>query len=351
MKVIFLPKVESNPYQNLLASALAKNDVEVGFSGIFPRCGWLFRNRLKVAILHLHWPSFLYQMGWLTSLRWLIVLIRFSFAKLLGFKIVWTVHNLLPHERHSPLLDRMFRLLLIKKGDGIIVHCNEALNKVVATFGKPKKAVVIPHGNYDGSYPPLTQRSVARAKLDLPIEGVVFLCFGQIRGYKGLLELVQQFHRLASKATLVIAGSGDPYIEKEIRTEAEGNPVKLFLRYIPDEEVSRFFSAADALVTPYANILTSGAAILGLTFGIPVIAPSTGCLPELLADGAGLLYDPSKNDALFEALEGFLKADIPMMAKMARKKAERLNWLEIGESTALFYKNCIEKSAQYQTKT
>jgi len=264
---------------------------------------------------------------------------------LLGFKIVWTVHNLLPHERLTPLLDRMFRLLLIKKGDGIIVHCNEALNKVIATFGRPKRAVVIPHGNYDGCFPPLPQRLFARTKLGLPSEGVIFLCFGLIRGYKGHLELIHQFHRLASKATLVIAGYSEPDMGKEIRRESEGKSIQLFLRHIENEELPLFFSAADVLVTPYRDILTSGVAILGLTFGVPVIAPTIGCLPELLADGAGLLYDPSNNEALSEALEGFLEADIPMMAKAAREKAKQLDWLEAARSTTQFYKKCLGESS------
>ena len=65
-----------------------------------------------------------------------------------------------------------------------------------------------------------------------------------------------------------------------------------------------YLRAADAVVLPYKDVLTSGSAILAMTFGQPVIAPAIGCLPESLGAEGTILYDPSTPDGLERALRG-----------------------------------------------
>ena len=51
----------------------------------------------------------------------------------------------------------------------------------------------------------------------------------------------------------------------------------LALRYIPDAELQVWLRAADVVVLPFRDILTSGSAILALSFGRAVVAPALGC--------------------------------------------------------------------------
>ena len=342
MKVVFTPISQNNPYQRQLAAVLEKNGVNVAFSIMFPKLVWLWKNRLEVKIIHIHWPTGLYRMGKLTHLRAVVLIFRILWARFLGYRLVWTVHNLLPHESTPGGWDVFFRRVLVKYCAGIIGHFPKALLEIQDSFGPPRNGVVIPHGNFNGCYPSPPQRSVARKLLGLPIEGFVLLCFGQIRGYKGLVEMIRQFRRFEAGATLVIAGKGAPNEIEALKNEADDADVRFFCEFIPDEELPTYFAAADGVVTPYLQIFTSGAAILALSMGVPVVAPALGGLPELLSDDSGIIYDPDEPDGLCKALYKLRNSDLGHMSRQAMMRAEQLDWGAIGQQTFHFYRQIAD---------
>jgi beta-1,4-mannosyltransferase len=352
MKVLFIPATAKaeNPYLQRLASSLEDTGADVCRSWSFPNTSWLFKNRNQCDIIHVHWVSCLYRLKRLTWLRSLVVMTRFCFAKALGYKIVWTCHNLLPHETEWPSLDRFFRRHLMQQADGVIFHCQWARNEAIRLFGEPRYDAVIPHGNFSGCYPDPPARLKARRELGLPFSSNIFLCFGQIRGYKGLTRVVKEFTSLDNNCVLLVAGGGSPEAESALRTQSQSHShshsenVRLLLGFVPDAEVPTYFSAADVLLTPYETVTTSGTAILGLTYGLPVIAPALGCLPELLASGGGILYDPGQPDGLLRAIKEFLNSDRNALAKRARQAAEKLDWQRIGSETAFFYARVVGKT-------
>ncbi|WP_143012165.1 glycosyltransferase [Desulfuromonas thiophila] len=342
MKVVFAPVADGNPYQKLLSESLKKCHIDVYKSSIFPKLSWLCKHHKDVEIIHIHWPSSLYRMGRLTFLRSMILVFRILAAKTLGFRLVWTVHNILPHESRTPFWDLFFRYFFIRFGDGIICHCEFALSEIQRRFGNAKKTAVIPHGNYIGCYPNKPSREVARNKLGLPHEGIVFLSFGLLREYKNITELVHQLARLDRDVTLVVAGRGE-VDSSLLETEQIGKVgLKFFNDYIPNAEVPFFFAAADIMLAPYRNILTSGAVILSLSMGTPVIAPALGCLPELMVNGGGILYDPSKSGALRRAIEKSFYCNLEEMSQTAESIADLLGWDRLGASTAKFYKDIVD---------
>jgi beta-1,4-mannosyltransferase len=73
-------------------------------------------------------------------------------------------------------------------------------------------------------------------------------------------------------------------------------------RFLRDDEIMTFVSALDALVLPYRDILTSGAIMLGMSAGVPVIAPRMGGIADVVTDKCGLLYDPDSPEGLVEAM-------------------------------------------------
>jgi glycosyltransferase involved in cell wall biosynthesis len=98
-----------------------------------------------------------------------------------------------------------------------------------------------------------------------------------------------------------------------------------------------FLRAADAMVLPYRDVLTSGSAILGMTFGLPIIAPRIGCLPETL-EGCSILYDPDEPWGLRAALDGALEADLAALGAEGARIAATLDWGPIGARTARIYR-------------
>jgi len=347
MRVLFLPayKNADNPYLQLLTNSLDEFGVKTTTSWTFPGLCWLFQHIQKVDILHIHWPSYLYHFNKLTWLRSVIVLIRFLVARGLGYKIVWTAHNLKPHDSVCPWTDRFFRKLIIKFGHGVIFHCIAAYYQVSETYGFPSNYAIIPHGNYDGFYPSLPDKLEVRSRLGIPSEQFVYLCFGKVRGYKGIDRLIEDFKKLgAPNSSLIIAGMAeqDDKARLIVQYKKEKN-ILLFLHHIDDADVSKFLAVADVVISPYTSILTSGVALLALTFGRPMIAPRLGCLPELVTHSCGILYDPEDSSGLLDALNNIQSADLGAMSIAARKRAEEYKWDDIGRLTADFYRKCVGK--------
>ena len=117
--------------------------------------------------------------------------------------------------------------------------------------------------------------------------GPVFAFVGAIRGYKGVGELLEAFAGstdLGPDARLLICGKPLPArLGRELEQRAVADPrIVLRLERMPEEELSQVLRAADVVVLPFRDILTSGSAILALSLGRPVIAPALGCLPETL---------------------------------------------------------------------
>src|SRR5581483_12274716 len=90
----------SNPYQRLLYEALAETGVRLAPSGKL-RSKWLWENRREVGILHFHWLSGYYRHPRLAGqvVRLLLFAQRLLLARALRYRVVWTVHEIDPHDR------------------------------------------------------------------------------------------------------------------------------------------------------------------------------------------------------------------------------------------------------------
>ena len=271
-------------------------------------------------MLHFHWPERHFQHGLASALGFAL---RLLVARALGYRLVWTVHNLAPHE-DAGAGDRIVRALFRRLAT-LIVHC-EAARGLLGAAGA--RAAVIPHGSYVGRYPNAVAPAAARARLGLESDARVLLAFGQVRSYKGLERLLTTFAGIAApRARLVIAGAlagGAPPPATADRR------VRLFLGRVPDAEVQVFLNAADLIVLPYRDVLTSGAAMLALSFGRGIVAPRRGCLGELERSGAAVLYDPTDPDGLVGVLARVLAPDTDVdpaiLGERARRFARTLSW-------------------------
>jgi beta-1,4-mannosyltransferase len=319
-----------HPYMELLRRALEAEGVVLdrGASFTIP---WLWRNRRRVRALHFHWLHPLYRdprPG--VRLRGaLYVAARLIAARLMGYRLVWTVHNLMPHDGKHPRLDAWVRRWMARTAHALIVHGNAGAEAVAARWGRRERIRVALQGNYIGWYPGGTSRAEARSRLDLPPDAFVFLCFGSVRANKGLHRLVRAFAaRGRADERLVVAGPPlDPEAAKTLRAAGAGVPgIRLDLRRVPDAEVQPLFAAADVGVFPYEDILSSGAVELALSFGLPVVAPRLGCIPDMAGETAGVLYDPP--DGLAAALEKVRGIDLASAGREARRRAESHSWAE-----------------------
>jgi glycosyltransferase involved in cell wall biosynthesis len=336
----------ANPYGGLLARALADVGVELVAGHAEPfTAEWVRANQGEVDVLHLNWPNFLYDAPDLAGqvARCADLVSNLTLARTLGYKIVWTVHNLYPHETLSHSLDRLLHLALTNLCSAVIVHCEHARQLVHQHFHRDENVFVIPHGHFIDAYPNTLDRQAARQQLGIDEESFVYLFFGNVRPYKGLETLLEVFGRLpGADLRLLLAAKvyndyGDHFVEEARR--ADPRILVHPSRFFANEEFQRFFNAADVAVLPFLDVLTSGSTITALSFGIPVIVPGVGCLPELVHEPAGIVYDQQQPDALYAAMLAMQQRDLAAARQAAYQRAQSLGWDDIARATLAAYRS------------
>ncbi len=351
-RAILFPSYQWNPYQRLLAEAVTGAGFEASAVHEWPRRTpllgtWLRQGRPEV--LHLHWiQEFLGgSKGRPTgrNVRWFDWQLRV--LKRAGVRIVWTVHNLKGHAaKGQDANDAAAHRIMIEAADAIILHCEHAREALIEMY-RPSAAAqarmhVVLHGSYVRQYDVDLEQAAARRALGLSEAGTVFAFVGSIRGYKNVGELLDAFMRvdLAPEDRLFIAGRPYPpkFGRKLEKLASQDRRIVLELDRLPEDQLTRILRAADAVVLPFRDILTSGSAILALSHGRPVIAPAMGCLPGTLPADATFLYDPDAEDALAEAMRSAKGADLAAMGERGRAYADTIEWGPIAEQTAALYR-------------
>jgi phosphatidylinositol alpha-mannosyltransferase len=113
--------------------------------------------------------------------------------------------------------------------------------------------------------------------------------------------------------------------------------IRPVLGYLPDEGVAELFGACDAAVVSRTDGGTSGALVLALSLGLPVVAADTEAYADLLANGeAGWLFARDDAQSLARALTIAAQSRQLARAKGARglELVSRLEWSDIGHAFA-----------------
>ncbi len=243
----------------------------------------------RYAILHVSFPNdvFRNRSKAVTLARCVLSLAAIRFAKLLGRRMVWTVHNLADHEGYHTRLELDFMDRYTRMVD-LTVHLSEAGREIALAryprlSGKP--AVVIPHPHYGRAADTNLSREAALTALGLPADSPLILAFGVVRRYKNLLKLIRAFNDLPANSRLLIAGFPlDAKIAATMQRVAANGRVIFMLRRLDEAEVAALFSAATLAVAPYLDILNSGSAFMSFTQGRPILVPDRGAMSELQRD-------------------------------------------------------------------
>lgn len=276
----------------------------------------------------------------------------FPLLRLLGVKLVFTAHNVLPHENSQ--VDYLLRFMVYRSAKVIIVHSEHIKNKLARDFRiAQEKVKVVPHGNFDHYVPrnPLSKLE-ARASLNLSETDDVALFFGFIREYKGLDMLLDAFEICIRKGRpfrLVIAGAThSPELEnrynQRIKQISTDDSITFHASFIPSERVAAYFTACDVVILPYKEIDHSGIVHLAYSFGRPLITTDVGDFAEVIEDGkSGYLLKENNAECLSETmLEAFSNTTrLENMGDRARKLSEtKYSWLEIAKRTGKLYESC-----------
>ncbi len=351
LKILIFPK-GPNPYQELLYTKLREQHPDSEFS-------YLKTNRIKFLfypiiftvkrlqgykIFHIHWLSFSISLPLPYSeyISYYYSIFCLMTLKLLGFKIVWTVHDVIPHEKET-INDTNVSKLLSKIAKIKIIHSSLTISQMKDMDLNINNTVIIPHGNYNNAYKDIISLSEARKRLNIRPNEFVILFFGLIRPYKGIDDLLVAFEKIKDQnVRLVIAGKcTDPVLYRKILDAKKHNNIDFYEGHVDDNKVSIYFKASDIVCLPFKEITTSGSVLLALSFGKPIIAPRIGALVDLPTN-VGFLYDPTKTDALLHSLTGAVSSKhLDTISTSASKYANSLSWDKIAEKTYEVYEDVL----------
>ncbi|HEU5223291.1 MAG TPA: glycosyltransferase [Candidatus Lumbricidophila sp.] len=285
----------TNPYLTQLLRALRQVDgVEVqGF-------GWRVALFGRYDVLHLHWPELLCRGR--TPLRAAVrrlltraLLLRLAITRT---ALVRTIHNDQPHEPGSRAEQRILRRIDRRTAGWITLN---AATERPADARESSGVSVIPHGHYREWFREVPIVSAQPGRL-------VFA--GAIRRYKAVDALLRVFADVTDPALelQVIGNAQPPALADEIAALAAADPrVTLRLGYANDTALATAIMGAELIVLPYARMLNSGALILALSLGRPVLVPANelnAALAAEVGDGWIVQYQPPLDpQGLVNALE------------------------------------------------
>ncbi len=218
--------------------------------------------------------------------------------------------NIIPHEER--LLDTRLTKIFFGFIDSFIVLSKKVENELLS-FVPEAKYKYSPHPIYSIFNNTLSKEQ-AKAELKLATKKVL-LFFGLIREYKGLDILINAMEKIKTELedyTLLIVGecyeNENKYTEL-IKKAGITDNVKCHYSFIPDNEVGKYFSAADVVVLPYKTASQSGIVQIAYHFDTPVIVSNVGGLPEIVDEGkTGYCVEPNSN-AFAKAIKAFYEND------------------------------------------
>jgi glycosyltransferase involved in cell wall biosynthesis len=245
-------------------------------------------------------------------------------------RVTGLVDNIIPHEKRPG--DRLFARYFTGACDDFLVMSKSVGEEIRLFSGKP--VVFSPHPLYD-NYGELQNRDTARKTLGIPAEAQVALFFGFIRQYKGFdlflraLAHTPHIHALVAGECYEDWASYQQIIDDNDMTDR----VHIVTDFIPSEQVSLYFSAADIVVQPYRSATQSGISQIAYHFGLPMIVSNVGGLPEIVTDKvSGYVVTPdaaSVSDALNDFFENNRNEE--MRIGVQREK-ERFTWDKMADA-------------------
>lgn len=253
-----------------------------------------------------------------------------SLLRELRMPVVTTLHTVLgaPNASQREVIDE-----LAARSERLVVMSAQGAELLRSRYGVPAAKIdLIPHGA--PRVPP-----AGESKERLGVSGqCVLLTFGLISPDKGIEWVIDALPAILEKhpnTTYFVLGETHPHVREhhgegyrlglEARARELGvdGHINFFNRFVSNEELAEFLSAADICLTPYLQPeqITSGALAYALGAGKPVISTPYRYATEMLADGRGVLVPWRDAPAIAREVNALLDDDAARAAVGRRAQA------------------------------
>lgn len=304
-----------NPFVSILVDALDGAGVKVhDFAPFLPRA--------DCDSFHIHWPEAIFwgplagRIDAVAGLKAGAVIRRAAAARRAGKPVVWTVHNLVPHEQFAPARERMwtdYMSRLLPLVSDVVVMAGSSLEAVVWQYPtvREARAHVVPHPHYMNFFNAYGPHGRTREMFGMPLDVPLLVSVGRLRRYKQVVELVSALSRYPHDFRFLIAGSGEKSYLDEVRAAVGGDArFVLDIRRLTHRDVASYLADADLAVFGFSRILNSGSVLSAISMGTPVVCPHAGALVDLhamLGPSWVRTYEPTSGErALIDAIATIL---------------------------------------------
>lgn len=217
----------------------------------------------------------------------------------------------------TPIAGAMARRVFARAG--FVTACSQNLaQRSVALGASADRLEVVPYGVDATRFRPSPQaRGTVRARLSMPPAAPLFFSAGRLVRKKGFEYLIDAL-TLVESATpphLAIAGAGD--LDDELRAQAAAAGLAGRVHFLGDlsqDDVSVWFSAADAAIVPSVrddsgNVDGLPNTVLeALASGTPLVATPAGGIASVVEDGrSGVIVPERDARALAAAMTALLR--------------------------------------------
>ena len=248
-------------------------------------------------------------------------------------KVLCQIDNVEPHERH--LTDKPFNRYYLHSVDGFVYMSEQVHSELRAYSDAP--ALFSPHPLFE-NFGERVERSEACVRLGLDPANRYVLFFGLIRDYKGLDLLLDAWAQLRRAGRtegrrLIVAGefytAREPYLNR-IADNGLQDEVLLHDRFIPDDDVKYYFSAADFVVQPYKTATQSGVTQIAYQFCVPMVVTKVGGLAEIVPDGRVGYVCPPTAEGVAAAMDRMYEGDaLKRFRENCVEERRRFSWEEM----------------------
>lgn len=269
---------------------------------------------------------------WVWAIPYLIImmLLRRSTRRILQ------CHNV--GEKETSFWKRFLARRVFAAADHLIVHAESEQAELEIRMGPSilgrTTKLFLPVHELGG---PIPSREEARVILGIDATKVA-LCFGHVRPFKGLDIAIDAMSHLQNQVLLLVAGevwwNDEERYRQQVRRLGLEDRVDLRFAFVPDQDVSLYFAAADVVLCPYRTEAQSGVAMTAFHFSRPVIASKVGGFPEIIEQGRnGLLVAPEAPRELAAAIDRFFDSGSAAAYESAAAAAARkYSWPEYGSA-------------------
>jgi len=243
-------------------------------------------------------------------------------------QVIFICDNIIPHEKRPG--DIALTKYAFRSVDSFVVlskTVEDDLHRFV-----PRAKYVLSHLPLFDVFGELQTKKESKIKLGIS-EDNVMLFFGYVRAYKGLDVLLDAMPLILKKMPAMLLIAGEFYENEEkyrnkIRQLGLEKNIRLYSDYIPNEEISVYFSAADVVVLPYVSATQSAIVPVAYHFDKPVIVTDVGGLSEVVNDGrTGFVVPPQDPRAFADAVVKYYqnKCEKEFIANI-REEKKKFGW-------------------------